>query len=210
MRTVVVSLAALLAAAGGCSQDEELGDDLAQVDAGSDPDAEGETGQPGLPCVTSLSCEAREADTECGVLGETGLRPPERGAPYCSDRRSRDRCHCDLLRCSGRHPLCPGTYRLSFRERLVAGCDGVPGQLGGTCPAVWNVLELVPQGLVLAERALLNTQLSWDFADYAQQVTLTGTTPVRLVVQQYAWFRDVSGAGHAGRVEVSHARIALE
>jgi hypothetical protein len=159
------------------------------------------------PCITSFSCDQKSAETQCGVPTATGLVAPQRGAPYCRDKRTRKTCSCHLMICRAPAPLCPGTYQITVRQRLLSGCDGMPGQLGGTCKAGWNVLELLPQGQTLAERELLNTDLSWDFTAHTQVVTLTGTTPVRLVVDQYCWFADVAGVGDAGRMEVQAASM---
>lgn len=202
-----LALAALLGA-GGCAPGDDPWD-VPGVDGKLPGDAGGDGAPTGsLPCVTSFSCEAATADTQCGVRSATGLRAPELGAPYCRNKRSRETCSCDVMRCQSAAPLCPGTYKVTFRMRLVGGCDGKPGELGGSCPSAWNTLQLMPQAMLLAERPLLNTDLTWDFADYSQTLTLTGETPARLAVQQYCWFADVSGAGNAGRVEVLSAKIS--
>ena len=201
--------AALLLGGAGCSPGEPWDDLGGDPPPGGDPGPARDGGvQAALPCVTAYACEAKTADTQCGVRTAMGLRAPDLGAPYCNDKRSKQKCSCDVIRCQSAAPLCPGTYTLTVRMRLVGGCDGVPGQLGGSCPAAWSALQLMPQAMLLAERPLLNTDLTWDFADYSQVMTLTGETPARLAVQQYCWFADVSGAGNAGRVEVMSARIS--
>lgn len=159
-------------------------------------------------CVTAFSCQAATAEHGCGVTTDTGQRYPDRGAPYCTNKLVREKCSCDLIRCASPGPLCPGTYHATFRERLLQGCDGIAGQLSGTCKALWNVVELSPGGDVLSDRGLLNVDLDWGFADYTQTFTLTGQAPVRLVVQQYCWLQDVQGVGDAGRAEVSQASLS--
>lgn len=178
------------------------GPDLASADAATPPDqAQG--------CVTSFQCDARTAEHECGVTTATGQRYPDRGTPYCTDRLSREKCSCDLVRCVSPQPLCPGSYKAIFTERLIAGCNGVPGQLDGTCAAVWNVVEAWPGGAKLSDQAQLNVTLSFSSADYAAEFSIAAATQVRLVVEQNCWFADVSGVGNAGRSEVSQVRVAL-
>lgn len=159
-------------------------------------------------CVTSFQCDARTAEHECGVTTATGQRYPDRGAPYCTDRLSREKCSCDLVRCVSPMPLCPGSYQAIFTERLIAGCNGVAGQLDGTCTAVWNVVEAWPGGAKLADQTQLNVTLSFSSADYAAEFSVATATQVRLVVEQNCWFADVSGVGNAGRSEVSQVRVA--
>lgn len=158
-------------------------------------------------CVTSFRCEAETAETECGVVTADGRRHPDVGAPYCSDQLTRDGCTCDLLRCTSPQPLCPGTYRMRARERLISGCNGVAGELGGTCDTLWNVAESSPDGTPVAESRLFNVDLSFTWAIYEHDVTLTAPTVVRMRVEQDAWLEDVSGGGNAGRAEVDWAEL---
>lgn len=178
--------------------------DAADVSDASDvsdaPDASG--------CVRTFACEAMTADAECGVVTATGRRYPDLGRPYCSDRLSRQGCSCHLLRCVSPGPLCAGTYVATYRERLISGCNGVPGELSGTCNALWNVVQTWPGASVLADATMYNVYLSWSFTDYTQMFTVTTPTQVRLVVQQSTWFSDVSGVGNSGRAEVARVSVA--
>jgi hypothetical protein len=161
-------------------------------------------------CVTSFSCPAAAAEHECGVATDEGQRHPDRGAPYCADKLSRKRCSCDLIRCRSPRSLCAGTYKATFRQRLLAGCDGTPGQHVGTCQALWDVVEMWPGGEVLSDRGLLNVDLDFTMKDYSQTFTLTEPTQVRLVVEQYCWLQDVQGVGNAGRGEVNQVSITRQ
>lgn len=161
-------------------------------------------------CVTSFSCQAAAAEHECGVATQEGQRHPDRGAPYCTDKLSRKRCSCDLVRCKSPRALCAGTYRATFRQRLLAGCDGTPGQHVGTCQALWDVVESWPGGEVLSDRGLLNVDLDFVMKDFGQTFTLTGPAQVRLVVEQYCWLQDVQGVGNAGRGEVGQVSITRQ
>ncbi len=159
-------------------------------------------------CVRTFACEAITADAECGVVTATGRRYPDLGRPYCSDRLTRAGCNCDLLRCVSPGPLCAGTYVATFNERLVSGCNGIAGELSGTCTALWNVVQTWPAATTVSDRTLYNVSLTWSFADYTQMFTLTTPTQVRLVVEQSTWFSDVSGVGNSGRSEVARVSVA--
>lgn len=159
-------------------------------------------------CVRTFACEAITSDAECGVVTSTGRRYPDLGRPYCSDRLTREGCNCDLLRCVSPGPLCAGTYVATFRERLISGCNGIAGELSGTCTSLWNVVQTWPVASALSDRTLYNVSLSWSFADYTQMFTVTSPTQVRLVVEQSTWFSDVSGVGNSGRAEVARASVA--
>lgn len=158
-------------------------------------------------CVTAFSCDARTAQHECGVTTATGQRYPDQGRPYCSDKLSREKCSCDLVRCISPRPLCPGAYRAVFRQRLIAGCNGVAGQLDGTCASLWDVVESWPAAAKLVDKAQLNVDLAFAAADYAEPFTLAAPTQVRLVVEQSCWFQDVSGVGNSGRAEVAAVSV---
>ncbi|MFO0649064.1 MAG: hypothetical protein U0326_22675 [Polyangiales bacterium] len=159
-------------------------------------------------CVRTFACEAMTADAECGVVTSTGRRYPDLGRPYCADRLTREGCSCHLLRCVSPGPLCAGTYVATFREWLISGCNGVAGELSGTCNALWNVVQTWPAVSVISDRTMYNVSLSWAFADYTQMFTVTAPTQVRLVVQQSTWFSDVSGVGNSGRSEVARVSVA--
>lgn len=154
------------------------------------------------PCVRSFACDARTAETVCGVRTGVGLRHPDLGAPYCPSPGSRAGCSCELLRCES-PPLCPGTYTAVFQERLLAGCDGTPGDFAGGCDTLWNVIAARPSGVILSERRLYNVALMFALRNFAQAFTLTEPTAVRVLVQQSTWFSDVGpGGGDSGRAEV--------
>jgi len=65
-----------------------------------------------------------------------------------------------------------------------------------------------PSGAVLSDRTMLNVNLSFSLAGYTQTFTLTEPTQVRLVIQQSAWFSDVSGVGNSGRAEVAGVYVS--
>ncbi len=139
-----------------------------QADAGG-PDL----GPDGASCITSFACDARTAEHQCGVTTMTGQRYPDQGAPYCTDKLSPESsCSCALLRCTSPAPLCAGSYRASFTERLISGCNGNPGQLDGTCDAVWNQVQLAGAAMTLADKSLLNVDMTFGSADYPLPFTL--------------------------------------
>lgn len=173
-----------------------------------DPDEDAHSCPDDCDCLRTFRCEAEEEDFECGVETALGRRYPDRGSPWCSDVLSREDCNCDLMRCVSSAPLCPGDYVATFRERMIAGCSGVAGRLDGTCDALWNVIETWPGRGLVAERRLLNVSLDFDWAEYDLEFTIERRTRVRIVVEQDAWFEDVSGSGNAGRSEVDWAEIA--
>lgn len=203
---VAADVTADVAAVDGMFDAAEVADAHTAVDAsdavvvGDAADASG--------CVRTFACEAVTADAECGVVTSAGRRHPDLGRPYCADRLSREGCSCHLLRCVSPAPLCAGTYVATFRERLVSGCNGVAGELSGTCNALWNVVQTWPAASVLSDRTMYNVYLSWSFTDYTQTFTVTSPAQVRLVVQQSTWFSDVSGVGNSGRSEVARVSVA--
>jgi len=158
-------------------------------------------------CVRSLSCDARTAEHGCGVTTASGQRYPDQGRPYCANAVKRETCSCDLVRCSTPKPLCAGTYRATFNERLISGCNGVPGQLDGTCWALWNVIEGEAGSKRLLDETLLNVQMAFNAAEYTYTFTIDTPTKIRAIVQQSCWFADVSGVGNSGRSEVSSVSI---
>ncbi len=166
------------------------------------PDAASADLPDAAPCVRSFACDARTAETVCGVRTGVGLRHPDLGAPYCPAPGSRAGCSCELLRCES-PPLCPGTYTAVFQERLLAGCDGTPGDFAGGCDTLWNVIAARPSGVILSDRRLYNVALMFALRNFAQAFTLTEPTAVRVLVQQSTWFSDVGpGGGDSGRAEV--------
>jgi len=180
----------------------------ASADAALDASADAGSDASTPTCITSFRCEAETAESECGVVTADGRRYPDLGAPYCTDRVSRAGCTCDLARCVSPAPLCAGTYIMRAREQLISGCNGVPGELSGTCSALWNVAETWPGAALISERHLLNVHMTFGWDEYQHVVVLTEPTVVRMRVEQSAWFADVSGVGNSGRSEVDWLELA--
>lgn len=173
------------------------------------PDAASDAGS----CVTTFSCAATGAGSECGQSAGAGLwRSPASGAAFCSNRTARSTCACDLVVCTSDAPLCPGRYHARFGEKLVHGCNGPNGGIvgTGTCVATWNLVEAAgAPAPALADVAVNNTVLKTETTAEPVPFEITKPTVIRLRMQQNAWIALPTGAANNGAgVEVD--RLAVE